>query len=88
MSKAHHPAFPIQMPIDEMGNPTSGTLPGLTKRELFAAMAMQGILSKPVIFVAEPQTKTASFDALRATVAMDAVRNADALLAELAKGDA
>lgn len=45
---------------------------GLTKRELFAAMAMQGILA-------------ADRDASFTSTAFDAARYADALIAELAK---
>ena len=50
---------------------------GLTKRELFAAMAMQGILANPC-----RQTSTSE---TYAEAAIDGVRYADALLAELAK---
>ena len=50
-----------------------GGYTGLTKRELFAAMAMQGLISSGYV-----QQK---FGHLQA----DAVRHADALLAELAK---
>lgn len=41
----YQPAFPLPRPIDE-------TLPniGLTKREYFAAMAMQGLLANPELF--------------------------------------
>lgn len=46
---------------------------GLTKRELFAAMAMQGLLAN-----SERDAEAEGF-------ARDAVRSADALLAELAK---
>jgi hypothetical protein len=46
---------------------------GLTKRELFAAMAMQGLLSAPI------------YDSTPEGYAHDAVLYADALLAELAK---
>jgi len=49
--------------------------PGLTKRELFAAMAMQGML----VGVKDP---TLQF------IAIWSVASADALLAELAKGGA
>ena len=44
---------------------------GLTKRELFAAMAMQGILARD--------------EGTKRGLLVDAVRFADALLAELAK---
>ena len=56
------PAFPIHGPLFATG---------LTKRELFAAMAMQGILANP------------SWDVHDVPVV--AVEAADALLAELAK---
>lgn len=59
---------------------------GLTKRELIAAMAMQGLLSrdstKPI-----DATKDAH-QLFVATVARQAVAHADALLAKLAKTDA
>ena len=45
---------------------------GLTKRELFAAMAMQGVVSRPGIVMPDHE-------------AMVAVRCADALIAELNK---
>jgi hypothetical protein len=50
---------------------------GLTKRELFAAMAMQGILGNQVY---EPPRRVRI-----PLMAIDAVQAADALLAELAK---
>ena len=49
-----------------------GSLGGLSKRELFAAMAMQAIL-------------TADRDASFTSTAFDAARYADALIAELTK---
>ncbi len=49
---------------------------GLTKRELFAAMAMQGVLANPVEHLAS---------APREDIAGWAVEFADALLDELAK---
>lgn len=68
---AHFPAFPFQ-PIGSQGFPTHEGMEGLTKRELIAAMAMQG-------FAANPQGND---------IARAAVRWADALLAELAKDGA
>ena len=59
-------AFPIPGPLFAIG---------LTKRELFAAMAMQGIVSNPnAAIIAGPDV-----------VAAAAVEAADALLAEPAK---
>ena len=49
------------------------SVPGLTKRELFAAMAMQGMLSRPGLVICD------------VIVAAACVESADALLAELAK---
>ena len=60
------PAFPIPGPLFAIG---------LTKRELFAAMAMQGIASNPNAATIEGPD----------VVAGAAVEAADALLAELAK---
>lgn len=47
---------------------------GLTKRELFAAMAMQGLLSNPDELISQWDEET---------VAVSAKRHADALLAAL-----
>jgi hypothetical protein len=63
MSKANVPAFPI---VTSAG---FGTAPGLTKREYFAAVALQGLLAF------EP----ASIN----VIVPDAVEYADALLAAL-----
>ena len=52
---------------------------GLTKREHFAAMAMQGILSNPS---SEPTTQT-HFD----NIVEDALRATDTLLAKLEPAD-
>ncbi len=66
----HNPAFPLYCGSGDVNN-------GLTKRELFAAMALQGILANRV------------YDAPRrdklSLMALDAVSAADALVAELAK---
>ena len=70
------PAFPIPHFARPDGRVDYG-LSGLTKRELFAAMAMQGILANPC-----RQTSTSE---TYAEAAIDGVRYADALLAELAK---
>lgn len=67
------PAYPI--PLNPGETYTShGVFDGLTKRELFAAMAMQGFAADPGITEARPEA-----------LAAGAVRWADALLAELAK---
>lgn len=53
----------------------SDNLFALTKRELFAAMAMQGVCANPI------------HDAASDTIAAAAVLLADALIAELEKGE-
>ena len=67
--------------VDLAGNGTShsrGPLhAGLTKRELFAAMAMQGFLSNPSWYE--------KWDGKLRDMAFECLQNADALLAELAK---
>ena len=65
----HELAFPFVETREMQGESISF---GLTKREMFAAMAMQGLCSVPGLFDVR-------------TMARDAVRCADALLAELAK---
>lgn len=70
MSRANEPLFP------SLGTPNgefSTAVGGLTIREHFAAMAMQGLLA-------------ANYQYTPAQLAEDAVMHADALLAELAKG--
>lgn len=50
--------------------------PGLTKRELFAAMALQGMISNHLVV---PHFKSSDYE----TYAKGAISHADALLAEL-----
>lgn len=57
---------------------------GLTKRELIAAMAMQGLRAARMIAIAGDIHSPAQIWSSRA-IAAQAVRDADALLAELAK---
>lgn len=79
MSDINDPAFPgdilpaktIYAGEDEGGRRAYRDYPGMTKRELFAAMAMQGMLANAV--------------ATNLVVAASSVIMADALLAELAK---
>ena len=61
--------------MSDTSRPALAWATGLTRRELFAAMAMQG-------FLANEQLATQFTDEL---LAADAVEAADALLAELAK---
>lgn len=71
MSKANEPAFPgfNKFPVD----------PGLTKREYFAAMAMQGLLACPM------GTQFSDYVHSPTECAMESVMFADALIAELEK---
>ena len=75
----NEPAFPLQSWI----NPNSGEYewgtPGLTKRELFAAMAMQGVLSGPLT------SQLVRGDSIALITSAIATECADALLAELNK---
>lgn len=73
MSKANEPAFPVH------GRPHApgAILDGLTKREYFAALAMQGMCGLPSGSYSYP-----------GQLAIEAVETADALLAELAKSEA
>ena len=70
MDNGNESAYPSQR-LDVSGTPREDLQRGLTKREYFAAMAMQGMTSNNSITVE--------------TVAAWAVQYADALLAELGK---
>jgi hypothetical protein len=70
------PAFPCQA-LNSMGEPTHEHCPGLTKRELLAAMAMQGLLSNM------SDLYRSGWKAYE--VEQFACERADALLKELAK---
>lgn len=60
----------------------TANIPRLTKRELFAAMVMQGMQSRPMLIVT---LSDETLNKLREQMAKDAVIVADALLAELEK---
>lgn len=76
MSNGNDMAFPVV--LETTRTPNDSEQLGLTKRELFAAMAMQGISANPNFFgTLFQQNPRAAAD-----YAVDA---ADALLAELAK---
>lgn len=89
MSYGHENAFPL--PVHEDGRPVTpapgyGCGAGLTKRELFAAMAMQGLLSNcggPI--QANGSTGWGLTNVTHDQVAGVACRFADALLARLAE---
>lgn len=74
MSNANDPAFPILN-----GAPS---YPGLTKREYFAAMAMQGFIHCNL----HADNSDLSIKTLNEMLAQTSVIAADALIAELAKG--
>lgn len=90
MSKANEPAFPEIRTTETpsrffeavYGNVSSSG--GLTKREYFAAMAMQSLINNPVLERRMlNQSKAEQFEAM---VARSAMFYADALIAELEKG--
>lgn len=76
INNANDPSYPARWP-NGSGQPEM-TCFGLTKRELFAAMAMQGLLSNLA------EIRRAGFS--DRDIEMFAVIRADALLAQLAKG--
>lgn len=79
MSNQNMPAFPsdhtIVSHVDEQGEAYRKPAIGLTKREYFAAMAMQGLCANSIPGSHHGFLRTAE----------EAVRYADALLADLAK---
>lgn len=80
ITNADEPAYPVEVAYSgdtlrgQQTGSYSGWATGLTKRELFAAMAMQGLLADGE-----------AMDVTIAQVALAAVQLSDALLAELAK---
>lgn len=81
------PALPCLCQPDGNGNPHGAQVgsatfweTGLTIRAHFAAMAMQGLLSNPLLENAIDGPKC-----VYATIAGDALKHADALIAELNK---
>lgn len=79
----NEPAFPgaiIQTPDEVCGTKKSN---GLTKRELFAAMAMQGMIGSDVVYRSLDSLDLKPDEAIPAM----ALSMADALIAQLAKGD-
>lgn len=79
MNNASEPAFPAWEMGGQGPEPTSF---GLTKREWFAAMAMQGMIS-----AGWDSGDTRSVDGWRGYMAHEAVRYADALLESLRASD-
>ena len=86
-SQANRPAFPSDFTYgdtDFTGMPiiVHRTSVGLTKREYFAAMALQGLLSNSELLVGGSQGMT-SDKAVISSYAEDAVKAADALITSL-----
>lgn len=73
-------AHPLDPEMDRSVSCNSWGSAGLTKREMFAAMAMQGLLP-----LANPGVSGRAFKKALREVAESATYAADALLAELAK---
>jgi len=78
LKKADQPAFPYEY-FKKVSPHAEGKFAhaGLTKREYFAAMAMQGLIQKWGTAFGDGSVPKA--------IAMDAIQMADALLAELEK---
>ena len=80
MKNSDYPAFPAEIQVGDNGieaiqtGITTFSVPGLTKREYFAAMAMQGFLSNSLVIEADPT---------KGMIARWAIDYADALLDEL-----
>ena len=84
MSKANEPAFPHSKRNwtgdDKNGQYESIADGGLTKREYFAAMAMQGVIQNPAAGYGPADKRAGAI-----IIAEAAVMMADALIAELEK---
>lgn len=78
-------AFPIQMPVDDRGNPQGATVYGLTKREYFAGLAMQGMCAYEGIQEQEYDSRENTFTTYR-RLARKSTLAADALIEALEKG--
>lgn len=91
MSIGNEPAYPVSEEIERtsLTNGYGGT--GLTKRELFAAMAMQGLLTKHSKLSSEfdsrnyPSNPDKFVNDYALLLSVDATRYADALLTQLSK---
>lgn len=91
MKTKNTPAFPVEVSMDENGNLRgsqtsnfSGYEMGLTKREYFAAKAMQGLLSNPEWM---KEYKGEKYLIERDIVADIAIKTADELLSKLSNED-
>jgi len=84
MTKGNQSAYPTTPENAVRMNGTGGT--GLTKRERFAMAAMQGMISNPSMLEGMKKSGKKEADVIL-VYAHDSVIFADALLAELAKGN-
>ena len=80
-------SYPTKLKIKDYAfpNPREFTDPGLTKRELFAAMAMQASASSYETMVGVKALGKEEGISIVSLVAMSSVEYADALIAELNK---
>lgn len=86
MSRHGDSVHPHTKTVRDGGYMKTITEPGITKRELFAAMAMQGLLSNAGgPYQASKQSGWRIVNCTQKQVAQECVDMADALLAELAK---
>mgnify|MGYP001333530170 CR=1 FL=1 len=69
---------------DSIHNSEQGPQDGLTKREYFAVMAMQGMMANPELLVNGSTNMTTANQVLN-SYAEDAVKSADALIEQLNK---
>jgi len=76
MTKANEPAYPM---FDSNGECIDQSAMGLTKRELFAAMAMQGILANPNLVAVDQEGNAFK----RASIKEYALQEADFLIKAL-----
>ena len=79
-------AFPMQMPIDDAGNPMSASVMGMSLRAYFAAAAMQGLLASETenhVFSAVVNDNCETIKTAGEVVSMLSVMYADALIKEL-----
>lgn len=87
MSRGNEPAYPSQ-PLNASGMPTHEAETGISLREHFAGLAMQGLCAALADDTARQMAVENALDSGRTAkqqIAFAAVEYADALLAELAK---
>ena len=82
----HHPAMPTDIWVENKnGFSIEGTDPGLTKREYFAAMAMQGLCATDMLRSRELHKQLGDENLATKAIAISAVDIADALITALNK---